>query len=240
MKKQRTLSYYSGMSLLELLISAGLTALLLLFLTQFVTSTQLNASALSEKLQLQQELQRVAQLISKDLKRAGYRMAGANGANFHLFELENSSIKLNRKVGNHYQCVMFFYDLNKDGCLGIKRGKNACADQGKNKTKDLQTELFGYRLMNGMIETLFMYANAVPNNCSQIRCQKHLDNPNCESKGWTKLLDETLYRINKFELNWLENTKLPIIKLYLQGEMNNDKRLQYEVTSLIPLFNQQQ
>ena len=56
------------------------------------------------------------------------------------------------------QIVVFcFYDLNSNGCIGEKYTKNTCVNGVKNVAKNIEKELFGYKLNGKMIETKQTY-----------------------------------------------------------------------------------
>ena len=61
-------------------------------------------------------------------------------------------------------CVVFFYDLNVDGCIGGQYKGDTCLTNGKNATKEIERELFGYRLNKKMVETRFVAVRAILEN----------------------------------------------------------------------------
>ena len=75
MKNSMTLKqkYMSGQSLVSLMLSISLSSFLFLVILQFYSQHQQQNREMLLHLQLQTELQRVIQLIGKDLARAGFR-----------------------------------------------------------------------------------------------------------------------------------------------------------------------
>ena len=117
------LVYSRGQTLVALMISVALSSFLLLVIMQFYSQHQQQNREMLLRLQLQTELQRVIQLIGKDLARSGFRALSdkLTKNNFALFELGNipSSVfitQMNSERNN--SCVLFFYDLDSNGCIG--------------------------------------------------------------------------------------------------------------------------
>ena len=168
-----------GETLVGLLISLGLSALLLLLVAQFYAQTQQQNQRLMLQLKLQAELQRTIQLIGKDLRRVGFRAANQKliEDNLALFELDEKGTAITIAQADNAplnSCVLFFYDLNTNGCIGEKYTKNTCANGVKNVAKNIEKELFGYKLNGKMIETKQTYKNAVNADCRSEECQRAL------------------------------------------------------------------
>ena len=106
---------YRGQSLLGLMVSLSLSAFLLLVILQFYNYTQRQNQHILQHLKLQAELQRVVQLISKDLRRAGFRAVSDKVIqnNWFLFEQDADGAALT--IQQSGSCVLFFYDLNLEG-----------------------------------------------------------------------------------------------------------------------------
>ena len=112
-----------GETLVSLLISLGLSALLLLLVAQFYAQTQQQNQRLMLQLKLQAELQRTIQLIGKDLRRVGFEPQTKNSLkdNLALFELDEKGTAITIAQADNApsnSCVLFFYDLNTNGCIG--------------------------------------------------------------------------------------------------------------------------
>ena len=119
---------------------------LLLFvywLHNFYAQTQQQNQRLMLQLKLQAELQRTIQLIGKDLRRVGFR--GANQKliedNLALFELDEKGTAITIAQADNApsnSCVLFFYDLNSNGCIGEKYTKNTCVKALKMWRKNIE------------------------------------------------------------------------------------------------------
>ena len=218
-----------GETLVSLLISLGLSALLLLLVAQFYAQTQQQNQRLMLQLKLQAELQRTIQLIGKDLRRVGFRAANQKliEDNLALFELDEKGTAITIAQADNApsnSCVLFFYDLNSNGCIGEKYTKNTCVNGVKNVAKNIEKELFGYKLNGKMIETKQTYKNAV-NACNA-------------GGGWTDLLDEKEFEISQLRFDWLKAGKG--IEIKLTGHLAAYKHIQYETSLVVPLLNQEE
>jgi len=219
-----------GETLVSLLISLGLSALLLLLVAQFYAQTQQQNQRLMLQLKLQAELQRTIQLIGKDLRRVGFRAANQKliEDNLALFELDEKGTAITIAQADNAplnSCVLFFYDLNSNGCIGEKYTKN--------------TELFGYKLNGKMIETKQTYKNAVNADCRSEECQRALTQSTCNAGGgWTDLLDEKEFEISQLRFDWLKAGKG--IEIKLAGNLITHKHIQYETSLVVPLLNQEE
>ena len=225
-----------GETLVSLLISLGLSALLLLLVAQFYAQTQQQNQRLMLQLKLQAELQRTIQLIGKDLRRVGFRATNQKliEDNLALFELDEKGTAITIAQADNApsnSCVLFFYDLNSNGCIGEKYTKNTCVNGVKNVAKNIEKELFGYKLNGKMIETKQTYKNAVNADCrSESTCNA--------GGGWTDLLDEKEFEISQLRFDWLKEGKG--IEIKLAGNLATHKHIQYETSLVVSLLNQEE
>ncbi|XWY21790.1 PulJ/GspJ family protein [Bisgaard Taxon 45] len=228
-----------GYTLLSLLVSLSLSSFLLLIVVTFYLDVQRQSKSLHFQMQLQTELERVIQLMAKDIRRAGFRAPPDNAqqVNFSLFESDaERSLQLFSINGrNTSDCVLFFYDLDMNGCLGGKFKDKTCIRNGRNNTHQLERELFGYRLNNGMIETRLTYKSAVNSRCKLTECQRYLQQAACYSGGWVDLLDSQEYVISDLSFRWL--VEKHALEIYLKGHLNKQTHVQYETTLVVPLLN---
>ena len=81
----------SGQSLVSLMLSISLSSFLLLVILQFYSQHQQQNREMLLRLQLQTELQRLIQLIGKDLARAGFRAVSDKLTKDNLFLFEQQS-----------------------------------------------------------------------------------------------------------------------------------------------------
>ncbi|OOF70358.1 type II secretion system protein J [Rodentibacter caecimuris] len=241
-----TNKYYSGQSLLSLMLTIFLTSLLIFSLSYFYVQVQRQNQSMMQKLKLQSELQRVLQLMAKDLRRAGFRAQSdkLQSSNFNLFEQDEqgTSVKISQADGQpQNSCILFFYDLNLNGCIGEKYDKNFCQKRGQNVAKKIESELFGYKVENKLLKTKKTYKSAVNSYCILSECQRYLQQSACNSgSGWTNLLDKNEIEIDVLKFNWVTSRSglQTGIEIRLTGYLKRHKEITYETQILVPLLNQ--
>lgn len=134
-----------GLSLLELMLALFLGTILLTISAQiFVTGTQ-HGRETSNAARLYQELRTAMDIMSNDIRRAGYWGSARNdlgsGANNNPFMDANTNISVN---GSN-NCILLSYDRNSDGSLpAVGTGDD---------------ERYGYRLSNQAIQARPASAN---------------------------------------------------------------------------------
>ena len=143
--------YHSGQSLVSLMLSVSLSSFLLLVILQFYSQHQQQNQEILLRLQLQTELQRVVQLMGKDLARTGFRAVSEKLTkdNLSLFEQPNQPSAIyyrSNECREKQQLCRIFYDLDANGCVGGQYKGDTCLANGRNATKEIERELFGYRL----------------------------------------------------------------------------------------------
>ena len=235
--------YHSGQSLVSLMLSISLSSFLLLVILQFYSQHQQQNREMLLRLQLQTELQRVIQLIGKDLARAGFRAVSdkLTKDNLPLFEQPSqpSAITIAQmNVEKSNSCVVFFYDLDVNGCVGGQYKGDSCLVNERNTTKEIERELFGYRLHQKMVETRLTYKSAVKQNCSFEDCQRYTQQSACNHGGWVDLLDEKEYEISDLTFTWLAEQKG--IEVHLIGNLKQHKKISYETAIVVPLLNREE
>ena len=245
MKNSMTLKQkcLSGQSLVSLMLSISLSSFLLLVILQFYGQHQQQNREMLLRLQLQTELQRVIQLIGKDLARAGFRAVSdkLTKDNLPLFEQPSqpSAITIAQmNVEKSNSCVVFFYDLDVNGCVGGQYKGDSCLVNERNTTKEIERELFGYRLHQKMVETRLTYKSAVKQNCSFEDCQRYTQQSACNHGGWVDLLDEKEYEISDLTFTWLAEQKG--IEIRLIGNLKQHKKISYETAIVVPLLNREE
>lgn len=232
---------YRGQSLLGLILSLSLSSFLLLVIISFYSQTQQQNHRIMLKLQLQAELQRMVQTIGRDVRRAGFRASaeGLQQNNLMLFEQDNQGTSVTIQQADNEvpnSCLLFFYDLNGNGCIGSKNKGKSCVNGDKNSTSEIGTELFGYRLNKSMIESRQTYKNTVSQTCQQEECRSYLQQPACNVGGWTDLLDDNEYVITQLAFSWLAEKQG--IEVKLAGYLKAQPDITYETSIVTPLLNQ--
>lgn len=234
---------YRGQTLLSLMIALSLSAMLLVSITTFYSYSQQQNKQILLRLHLQAELQRTIQLLSKDLCRSGFRAFEDKlvRSNFDLFEQdENGRSIVIAQADNEARnsCVLFIYDLDATGCVGTTYRNNICVSDKQNTAREIERELFGYRLNKQMIETRLTYKNSINSSCEQAQCQSYLHQPACNGGGWADLLDANEIVITELKFNWLAKHKG--LEVYLKGRLKQHKHIEYETSAIIPLINQRE
>ncbi|MBS6672636.1 MAG: hypothetical protein KH259_00695 [Haemophilus paraphrohaemolyticus] len=218
------ISSLKAFSLVEILISLGLGSILLLSFTYFYSNYYVTWQKQKEQFFLQKEAHQLAHYLQQHIQHLGYQGNNKEESNFELFEKENQRFALNN------QCLIFFYDLNGDGCLGKRATKKALCRNGQlNNTKDLAKEVFGFKLEE---KEIHLYADNRFENCLSEQCKTLLDS--CENK-WIKFTSKEEYLVDKFQFNWKKQNELMQIELTLSSI--KDKKINYHLTVYTYLLN---
>ena len=218
------ISRLKAFSLVEILISLALGSMLLLSFSYYYSNYYVVWQKQKEQFFLQKEAHQLAHYLQQHIQHLGYQGNNKEESNFELFEKENQRFALNN------QCLIFFYDLNGDGCLGKRATKKALCRNGQlNNTKDLAKEVFGFKLEE---KEIHLYADNRFENCFSEQCKTLLDS--CENK-WTKFTSKEEYLVDKFQFNWKKQNELMQIELTLSSI--KDKKINYHLTVYTYLLN---
>lgn len=223
------------------MISLALSSLLLLGISHFYAQTQYQNQQTLLRLKLQAELQRTLQLMGKDLRRVGFRALNSRltETNLSLFELDDEGTAIviaQEDNAPANSCVLFFYDLDKNGCIGTGSPKT-CMRNNKNAAKGSTEELFGYKISNGMIKTKLTYQSVIPATCTAETCQRAFQQSACNAGGgWTDLLDTSEYEITRLHFQWLKVGQGLMIQL--AGRLKHYPAITYETSLVVALWNQ--
>ena len=218
------ISRLKAFSLVEILISLALGSMLLLSFSYYYSNYYVVWQKQKEQFFLQKEAHQLAHYLQQHIQHLGYQGNNKEESNFELFEKENQRFALNN------QCLIFFYDLNGDGCLGKRATKKALCRNGQlNNTKDLAKEVFGFKLEE---KEIHLYADNRFENCLSEQCKTLLDS--CENK-WTKFTSKEEYLVDKFQFNWKKQNELMQIELTLSSI--KDKKINYHLTVYTYLLN---
>ena len=175
----KTRSNMLGFSLVELMIAIALGLVALAAVTSVMVSTLVTNSSNVKMIRLDQELRTVMQMMTRDIRRAGYWLTavtdiGQNN-NTNPFMLVDTSTTTNTTdiwlpddTDNDGidDCIFFSYDLDNDGAL------------------DSPTELFGFKRAS----------NAVRARNTAV---------DCNSSGWETLTDENAISITDLEFTYI-------------------------------------
>ncbi|MGV6988859.1 prepilin-type N-terminal cleavage/methylation domain-containing protein [Testudinibacter sp. P80/BLE/0925] len=230
--------YKAGFTLLELMIAAAVGSFLLLLIVGFFSRASVFNRELLLRLQLQQEVQKVLQLMAKDISRSGFayldqRIEQTNLALFNHADGSSTTITAaNRESAN--SCLLFWYDLDHSGCVGGNHGRQ-CQVAGQNRTLDIQKELLGYRLKSKMVETRAMYKSGTIQQCEREQCHAYLAKNGCDTRGWADLLDSDIYQVSRLHFSWLAQRRGVLVQI--QANYKREPHIQYQSAVVIALHN---
>ncbi len=144
-----------GMTLIELMIASVMALIALSSVITVYSATASHSSQQLRQAHLNQQLRGVMHLLTSDLKRAGYWSFSPNllAATANPFQYPTNQLRIQSyKEENPDSCILFSYDLDKDGLVGVGRcGSTGCASQ----TDDDNVEQFGFRLRDTRIQSRF-------------------------------------------------------------------------------------
>lgn len=128
-----------GFTLVEMLIGLSVGTVLTFGIVVFYSNTSKISSQTLRTVRLENEMQTVMTMMKNDIRRAGYTANAAalidTGTINPFMEKDLSDIRVPNS-----SCILFTYDLNKDGILPTINTVNS-------------DERFGYRLSNQTIQT---------------------------------------------------------------------------------------
>jgi len=143
------------MTLIELMIASVISLVALSSVLTVYSATATHSSQQLQQAHLHQQLRGVMHLLSSDLKRAGYWSFSPNllAVSANPFQSPANQVRVQSyKEEDPGSCVLFSYDLDQDGLVGVGRcGTTGCTDQ----TDDDNVEQFGFRLRDTRIQSRF-------------------------------------------------------------------------------------
>ncbi|WGE54548.1 hypothetical protein NYR70_07820 [Actinobacillus equuli subsp. equuli] len=215
----------SALSLIELLLSLKLAVFILLLAAKSYAQFTQNNSKQKELLFLQKETHQLIHYFQQHIQHLGFQGVYRENSNFHLFEHKNK-----RYVLDNESCLIFFYDLNNDGCLGKRKTKNSvCINNKKNNTHDLAKEIFGFKFEN---QEIYLYDKNKLADCRDNECAKLL---NSYPEKWKKLTFIDDFKVEKLSFSWKKPEKLMQVTLKLASVKY--KNIEYSTTSYIYILN---
>jgi len=144
-----------GVTLIELMVSSTIALIALSSVLTVYSATANHSSQQLQQAHLHQQLRGVMHLLSRDLKRAGYwsfspdQMAPGDNP----FQNLTNQVRIQSyKKENPGSCILFSYDLDQDGLVGVgKCDSTGCGNQTDNDN----VEQFGFRLRDVRIQSRF-------------------------------------------------------------------------------------
>lgn len=215
-------------SLLEILISTALASCLVLLFSSSYTDFYRMQIKQKELLYLQSEANQLLNYFQQHIQHINFQGLNRSESNMGLFLQEGQSLNMNLLSSS---CLIFFYDLNKDGCIGSRRTKNSpCKFNDINNTKDTLKEIFWFKLESNEI---YSFSKNLE-HCSKEECRELLHN--CDGR-WSKFNSINSFSVNKLDFSWKKENQL--IQVVLELESIKDKQVFYKTKSYIFIFNHQ-
>ena len=215
----------NAFSLIELLLSLTISIFLLFCLgTIYVTFSQQKVKQ-KELFMLQKESRQIIDYLQMHIQHLGYQGINRQGSNFHLFEKNKKQYAIEKN-----DCLIFFYDLNGDGCLGRRPTKNAVyANNEVNNSRELAKEVFGFKAEK---QEIYTYDKNKLENCIGGQCRSLLEG--CNEK-WKKFTSVTDFKVDKLLFSWLKEDVL--LKVELAISSAKEHRVSYQVSSYVYILN---
>lgn len=142
-----------GVTLIELMIATAIALITLASIVVVYSSTASHSSQQLQQAHLHQQSHAILQLIHNDLKRSGYWAFDPSQSypENNPFQTPLQRIRVaaysQERAGS---CILFSYDLDRDGLVGIGQCGNSTCPNGFDMDN---VEQYGYRLRSGRIES---------------------------------------------------------------------------------------
>ncbi|MDP8162683.1 hypothetical protein QJU89_05165 [Pasteurella skyensis] len=212
---------FKAVTLVEILISLSLTTVLLFSFASFYSSSHQNQNKLKTRLELQQNTQQIINFFKQHIQHLYYQGINREQSNYTLFQ--NNQLSVN--ILPH--CLLFFYDINSDGCVGNRKKNSACATKKQNKTNQIAKEVFGFKVKN---QEIYIYEDSRINKCLLPKCKQLLTS--CDQGEWGKLTENSNYKVSILNFTWLKEHKIMQVSLSLKKNGET-----YSSQSYIYIFN---
>lgn len=227
-RRVNAISKIKSVSFIELLIALSGGVILFLSAHHFYFQMNIEYQLNKEKRFLQQHSHQLLDLFKKHIQHIGYQGSERTASNFYLFQHNGKNYQLTGK-----NCLMFFADLNQDGCVGkIKSQKCVVNEMNTVGGEGFNEEIFGFKLENEEIKEFVGAKTYQKERCSFDFCQILLNN--CEQSKWDKITEKEVYKVKKLIFE-LEKTRLMKIELELQS--SRFPSVNYQATAYSYLLN---
>ncbi|MEG9476593.1 hypothetical protein [Mannheimia indoligenes] len=214
----------SAFSLLEILITTALGTFILFAFASSYADFYRSQTKQRELSALQADAHQIINYFQQHFQHSGYQGNKRADSNFDLFQTNGKSLNIPNQ-----HCLISFYDVNQDGCLGKRRTKTtACKLGDLNNTRDVLKEIFAFKLENNEIYTFSQKLDT----CVKENCSKLLEDCN---GAWSKFTEINSVRVNKLNFNWKKRDIL--LEVEIELESIKDRNLIYSAKSYIFLLN---
>lgn len=195
----------TGFSLIESLLALTLGSILLFGAARFYSYISLEQQRHHEQMRLQQNAHQILDYLRQALLNAGYQGLERSDSNFALFQDGRKPYIVEAN------CLIVLQDLNSDGCLGTRTGKQ-CVNNGNSIARTVGREVFALKAEQQWF-VLGKYESFSP--CQRAECRRLLNG--CGHIQWDKLSTIPDNHIEAFEVRWLKTDLLLEIRLVLSS-----------------------
>ena len=144
-----------GVTLVELMIASVIALIALAALLTAYSATAAHSAQYLNKAHLHQQLHSLMHTMVRDIRRTGYWNFDPNlsSATDNPFQDSVNRLRVESYPGQAPDsCILFAYDLDRDGMVGIGRcDAHTCAPQ----TDSDNVEQFGFRLRDGLVQARY-------------------------------------------------------------------------------------
>lgn len=217
---------YKAFTLVESLLSLLLGTLLLFSLAQLVSHFYIAQHQQNILFNLQKQSEQIITYFKQNIQHMHYQGNFRQSSNYELFNAQGKNYLLENS------CLIFFYDLNGDGCIGNRHKTLACVSKQRNETKEISKEFFGFKFEQ---KAIYVFEDKGIDNCIGRSCLNYLTN--CQTGNWRKMSDLSDYFVEKLAFKWKRINELIEIELQLYSTKSPD--VKYSVTAYVYIMNRE-
>lgn len=214
-----------AVTLVELLVSTSLFIIILFSMFSFYSTSYKRLNKLETQLFLQQQATQIMHYLKQHIEHIYFQGMDKKSTDINLFSIDNNAVTIKA------ECLVFFYDVNDDGCIGDRRKKSNCSLSNRNNTTKIATELFGFKREHQEIKTI--YYDRKMDNCTKNQCQQFLKS--CDKGNlskWRNLTEYRDYKVLKLAFSWVKENYVMSVLLIL-----NKNNQSYQSQSKIYILN---
>ena len=200
-KIMKSLKYYTkeaGVTLVELMVGMAVGFIVVGGIVTIYANTAGSSSDTIRGAILNQEMNAITQLVTNDLRRAGYWLDTNTTDTSDSNPFTDPTLNYNILIGSSPSgdpCITYAYDLNRDSQVGIGAGLTVSGDtfdDGTAKENTSSMELFGFRLNSGSLQ---MRTGGTSGNAATIFNCTHANST------WEALNDPNVITITGFTID---------------------------------------
>lgn len=194
---------YKAFSLIEILISIALSTIILFSVASLYSQLYKRDKQDLERTNLQMQAHQLIDYLKHHLQHSGYLGDQRKGTNYNKFLINNKSYYITNN------CILFFYDVNRDGDI-------------KDRTEP--NEIFGFKFTNNEIYKIkISYQN-------YIRKKDMI----CNSDDWQSIASDFQFIVNNLKFTKQSEN---LIKINIALGSRKYPMLSYQVIAYTYLFN---